>query len=113
MSGLKPCNGSIYPITYTQFTFDPNPLVVGKSFNTTSAGTSKATIQQGAMFKAEAYSNGKLVFAKQHDGCDGKCPIGPGDFNETTTEFLPASPGDPVNTTLTFDFRFSRKLNYN
>jgi hypothetical protein len=111
MSGFKPCNGDTYPITYTQLTFDPNPIVAGKPFNTTMAGTSKVTIQPGAIFNVELYTNGKLVIAKQHDYCDGRCPIGPGDFNETSTEVGKARPYDPVNTTVAFDARFSRKLN--
>ncbi|RIA82643.1 hypothetical protein C1645_743628 [Glomus cerebriforme] len=94
--------------------FDPNPIVIGKTLVTKVAGTSTVVIEQGAISTVKAFSNGKQVFAKQEDFCkkisetNGEnCPLQPGNFNSTSTSVPPSSPNDPKGQTLTFDVIFS------
>jgi hypothetical protein len=119
LSGFKPCNGTTYPVTFTKFKFDPNPIVIGKELTTTVAGSSKVTIEEGAVETISAFSNGQLVFNQQIDYCKqsvepagGKCPLKSGNFDVTSTTVPPASPNDPSDTTLTFDVVFEGNNNF-
>ncbi|RIA83806.1 hypothetical protein C1645_785418, partial [Glomus cerebriforme] len=114
LSGFKPCNGSTFPITYTLFSFDPNPIVIGKTLVTKVAGTSTVVIEQGAIETVEAFSNGQLAFAKQDDFCKKisensgeNCPLQPGNFNTASTTVPPPGPNDPKGQTLAFDVTIS------
>ncbi|RGB27896.1 hypothetical protein C1646_673649 [Rhizophagus diaphanus] len=113
LSGFKPCNGTTYPITFTKFSFDPNPIVIGQTLTTTVAGTSNEEIKEGAIQTTSAFSNGVLVFNQQTDYCKmsveptgAKCPLPPGDFDASITSVPAASSNDPSDTTLSFDVVF-------
>lgn len=118
LSGFKPCNGTTYPITFTKFSFDPNPIVIGKTLTTTVAGTSNVEIKEGAVQITSAFSNGQLVFTQQTDYCKmsvepsgAKCPLPPRDFDASITTVPPASSNDPSDTTLTFNVVYQSKNN--